>query len=88
MHLTPAEFVIYRFGGVHATARAIGRTPASVCKWQKPRKWKGSKGYIPVEAQKRILKVASDLQLDITLEDLHYGRELSRNGKNNPNKAV
>lgn len=76
MYKNPAQLVIETFGGVHMAAKAIGRSPASVCNWQKTRKWKGSQGSIPVSAQKDILKVAGKLGLDLTLEDLNFGRTI------------
>jgi hypothetical protein len=64
---TPAQYVIEAFQGVRATARAIGRSPSSVSKWQ-------IKGQIPRPAQKRILEVAQERGLDITPGDLILGR--------------
>jgi hypothetical protein len=73
MQLTPAEYVIYAFGGVRATARAIGRAPASVCKWQKDRH-NGLRGIIPHDIHRKILEVAKQKNKDITPNDLIYGR--------------
>jgi len=72
--LSPAEYVIYAFGGVHAAARAIGRDAGSVCAWKRPRSRKGSDGRVPGKAQMAILRVARDMQIDITPEDLVIGR--------------
>lgn len=68
--LSPAEYVIYIFGGVRATARAVGRTPPVVSKWAKEK----GKGRVPVQVQPEILRVARERNLDITAEDLILGR--------------
>ena len=70
MILTPAEYVIITFGGVNATARAIGRSPAAVSKWKRPREEKGTDGEIPRSVRKDILDYAKRHQLDITTHDL------------------
>lgn len=74
MKYSPAGYVIHVFGGVRATGRAIGRSGTAVCKWTKPIKDKGTSGRIPGKCQAKILAVASKLNLDITPEDLIYGR--------------
>lgn len=70
MHMTPAQYVIHVFKGVRATARAVGRTPSSVSKWQKAR--------IPSGAHRRILDIAKEQDLDIQPQDLIYGRTVKR----------
>ena len=81
MLLKPAEYVIQIFGGVRATARAVGRTPGSVCLWHRPRKSRGSAGNIPSAAQRIILIVAKRRRLDITPADLMYGRRVTNGFK-------
>lgn len=74
MHLNPAEYVIHKFGGIRSLARVIGRSPASVCKWQS-----GdfeSRGLIPSRAQRIILEKAKRLQVDVTPKDLIEGRSV------------
>jgi len=78
MSLSPAEYVIQVFGGVRATARAIGRSPSSISKWQKPRSQGGSDGCVPNAAQRIILEQAKKQGLDITPGDLIYGRNNKR----------
>lgn len=73
--LTPAEYVISVFGGVRATAKAIGRTPSCITKWKKPKKLKGCGGRVPSIAQGLILTLAVKRNLPITAEDLLCGRE-------------
>ena len=79
-HLSPAEYVIHVFKGVRATARAIGRTPSAVSKWPKPKNVdrQGCDGRVPQKVQARILDEAEKRGLDITLNDLFYGREVSQ----------
>lgn len=78
MQMTPAEYVIHTFKGVRATARAIGRAPSSVSKWPKPKADKGCDGLVPSAAQKAILEKARELSLDITAEDLIFGRQIGQ----------
>lgn len=73
-HLTPAEYVIRKFGGVRKTAFAIGRDPGSVSKWRLPKEKRGTGGLIPGLAQAAILKAAKEKGLDITADDLIHGR--------------
>lgn len=76
MHLTPAQYVIRVFKGVRATARALERSPSSVSKWTKPKASRGTDGNIPGTAQRTILQKARELQLDITANDLLFGRDI------------
>jgi hypothetical protein len=82
MLISPAEIVISAFGGVRATARAIGRSPGAVCKWKHRRENKGCDGFIPSAAQREILRVASKKKINITLDDLAFGREIKERRKN------
>ena len=70
MHLSPAEYVIHVFGGVRATARALGKCPSNVSKWQK-------RGYVPSKNIAKIMKVATEMKLDLEPRDLVYGRDLA-----------
>jgi len=72
--ISPAEYVIKALGGVRATARAIGRDPASVVAWKRPRAKKGTDGQIPDKCHHTILKIAQERGLDITPNDLILGR--------------
>lgn len=74
MYLSPAEYVVRKFGGVNATARAIGRTPGVVSRWNKPRSEGGCGGYVPSAAQRLVLKEAKARRLKITPDDLAYGK--------------
>lgn len=76
MILSPAAYVIHVMGGVNATARAISRSPAAVSKWKSPRHKKGTGGEVPRKARKLILKYAMVHGLDISADDLEYGRRV------------
>jgi len=71
--LTPAEYVIYRFGGVRKTARALGYSAPAICSWKREDQY-GVKGLIPTHAQRSVLKKAKTLKLDINTHDIIYGR--------------
>ncbi len=74
IYLSAADYVIQVFGGVRATARAIGRAPTTVSKWHN-RKYKNC-GKIPTSAMQLILTIAENRGLDITADDLIRGREV------------
>lgn len=76
MFLNPAQFVIYRFQGVCATARALRRDHSSVSRWPKPKAEKGCEGEIPRSLRREILDLAATRGLDITAHDLDFGREV------------
>lgn len=72
--MKPAYYVISVFGGVGATARAIGYTAGAVSKWKLPASRQGCHGWIPRKSMQKILVVAKRRKLDITAEDLLMGR--------------
>lgn len=76
MDLNPAEFVIHRFGGVRATAKAIGRDKAAVSRWRVPKEKRGTDGRIPSLAQAAVLDAAKRFKKDITANDLIHGRRV------------
>lgn len=76
-HLNPAQYVIKIFGGVKATARAVGRTPGAIIFWKHPKSKGGRGGNVPTIAQRIILKIALRDGLDITPQDLAYGRTVT-----------
>lgn len=78
--MKPAEYIIYAFGGVRATARAIGRSPGAVSLWQK------NNFLIPNSAQQAVLNSAKELGIDITPKDIIYGRYVSKREKNKSSK--
>lgn len=78
-HLSPAAYAIQVFGGVRATARAIGRTPSSVSKWPKPKNVdrQGCDGRIPGKVLPLMIEQARKLGLDLTPSDLINGRTVA-----------
>lgn len=76
LYLTPADCVIRAFGGVRKTARALGRDPGCISKWNWPRERKGCGGDIPTPILKKILDIAKEQKLDLTAEHLIYGRTI------------
>ena len=76
MKLTPAEWVIKKFGSAARVGRAIGRTRAAVAKWRAPKMRGGCDGFIPRLAGYKILEAARRHKLDIEAEDLVLGREV------------
>ena len=82
MYKNPADYIISVFGGVRKTARAVGRSAASVSKWPRPKATGGCDGYIPGGVHQKILSFARTQKLDITADDLLFGRTiLSKNKK-------
>lgn len=66
---TPVELVIQQFGGVRKLARALGRDPAAVSRWQKS-------GIIPSSLQRKILELATEKGIALTADDIIFGRDL------------
>jgi hypothetical protein len=68
--LSPAQRVISAFGGVRATARAVGRNQSSVSRWVKPSEMGGLSGRVPSAVQETVLLASRRLGLGLTAEDL------------------
>lgn len=75
--ISPAEHTIKQFGGVRALARALGRYPSTISRWQKSRDVDGCEGRVPTSVQRKILEIARERGLDITPNDLVLGRASS-----------
>ena len=69
-HTTPVEMAIDMFGGVRKLARALGRDPAAVSRWQKS-------GVVPTSVQRRLLELAWERGIDISAHDMIFGREVN-----------
>jgi hypothetical protein len=69
MTLSPAQCVITAFGGVRATARAVGRQPGAVIQWRRL-------GFVPPRIQATVLSMALAGQVAITAAELILGREI------------
>lgn len=67
IRINPGAVVVAAFGGVKATARALGTEHAKVSRWQ-------SSGRIPSWWQERILRAAWERGVDLTAHDLVVGR--------------
>lgn len=74
MKKNPARYCIDTLGGIRATSRIVGRDPASVFRWLKPRRKKTKGGQIPPKMMRVIYDYARKNKIDITLVDLVYGR--------------
>jgi hypothetical protein len=74
VHFSPGEYVIRVFGGVRKLARILGMTPTAVYLWQKKRNPKNPFGLVPSKKQREILNLAKERGLDLTADDLIYGR--------------
>jgi hypothetical protein len=71
VYLTPSKLAILLFGGVRPLARAIGTKPNTVCVWQT----RGDGG-IPRQKQLLILEAAKKRGVQLTADDLTFGRHL------------
>ena len=71
---SPGEYVINTLGGTTQAAKLLGRNPATIWKWSAKKSQGGTNGKIPSAARLEILMIAKKLKLDITSEDLDYGR--------------
>jgi hypothetical protein len=69
-HTSPVELAIDLFGGVRKLARALGRDPAAVSRWQKS-------GVVPTSIQRRLLELAWERGINITAHDIVFGREVN-----------
>lgn len=72
---TPAAWAIEQFGGVRALASVIGRNPGTISRWTNADTEAGKKGIIPGPSLAPILTAAQKKKLDITAEDLIFGRK-------------
>jgi transposase-like protein len=68
--MNPAEKVIAAFGGVRATARALGINSSSVSRWKMPAEKRGLDGRVPSVHQGPILRLAREAGLSLKAEDL------------------
>ena len=66
--MKPGEYVVEVFGGVTKAANALGVSPGAVSRW------KSGKRRMGPDVMIKILKTAKKLNLDITTNDLIFGR--------------
>ncbi len=76
IHMCPSDLVCHLFGGVRATARAIGREPSSVSKWKKAEEEGGCGGRIPSKARRLIMDYAKKNGIKLSSSDLDFGRKV------------
>lgn len=74
VYLTPSKYVILLFGGVRPLARLIGVKANTVSCWQTRRD-----GAIPSVNYKPILEAAKKRGIELTAEDLVFGKTLFKN---------
>lgn len=74
VYLTPSKYAILMFGGVRPLARLIGVKPNTVCSWQTR-----NEGAIPSSNFRLILDAAKKKGVDLTADDLVFGRTLTKN---------
>ncbi len=78
-HLAPAEYALRIFGGPRKLDRLIGKIPGSTTsRWKRPRSLGGSDGDVPTAHWQRVLLAeARRLGLDLTANDLIFGRDVA-----------
>lgn len=63
VRMTQADKIIGKFGGLTATAKALGHTnPTTVQGWKK-------RGFIPARQQNRVMDAAKKAKLDLSPDD-------------------
>lgn len=60
--ISPADYVIGRFGGIRKAARAIGIQPSTVQGW-------GKRGTIPQRHWDALIEAAKEIGTEITIPD-------------------
>lgn len=73
--MSPADKVIEAFGGVRATARALGLNSSSVSRWRMPAEKRGLAGRVPSIHQATILVYARKNGMRLTAEDLIHVKD-------------
>ena len=74
VYLSPSKYAILLFGGVRPLARLIGVKPNTVSCWQT----RGD-GSIPSSNFKPILDAAKKRGIDLSADDLVFGKTLTKN---------
>lgn len=73
--MTPADKVIDAFGGVRATARALGLNSSSVSRWRMSKEERGLDGRVPSIHQSVILRIAREQGLPLCAADLIHDQQ-------------
>lgn len=74
--MTPADYVITKFGGIRPLARMLGIDHSSVQRWTRPLSKRGSGGLIPSRHHQRILTLAREQGVEIDAANLIVGGDL------------
>lgn len=76
MHLSPVEYVIKILaqGKVVKAAKIIGCDRSTLYRWRGPSGKRGCNGEIPGKMHKKIIEIARERGLDLTAEDILFGR--------------
>ncbi len=76
MKLSPAEYVAYIFGSARQASLMLERDESAVSRWNM-KSWRGGRdGRVPDTDMVRLLTIAKKRGLDLTAEDLIFGRVL------------
>lgn len=73
VYLSPSKLVILLFGGVRPLARLLDKAQSSVSKWQTT-----DDGGVPRKCHVKLLTLAKQRGIDLTPEDLVFGRTLHK----------
>jgi transposase-like protein len=71
--MRPADIVIFRFGGVRALARLLGKDPSTIHRWRMPADKGGLAGRVPSMSQARLLELAQEHGIALTADELIAG---------------
>lgn len=74
VYLSPAKLVILLFGGVRPLARLLDKAQSSVSKWQNT-----DDGGVPRKCHLKLLQIAKERGVELTPDDLVFGRTLFKN---------
>jgi hypothetical protein len=74
VYLTPSKLVILLFGGVRPLARLLDKKPSSISQWQIT-----ADGGVPRKCHVKLLELAKKRSVELSAEDLVFGRTLSPN---------
>lgn len=74
--MTPAIFIIEKFGGVRALARTLKLSPSTIMGWKTSKKRRGTGGKIPNKHHEKIMKIAKKRRMKITASNLLFGKKI------------
>ena len=74
--LTPVEVAARAFGSQYKLAKALGVPDRTISHWKRSKDRKGCDGDIPRTYLRKVLTIARTKGLDLTADDLIFGREV------------